>query len=116
MSEGVPITVSDVARELGAGLAGSPDLDRPVTGAQVCDLLSHVMARGREGQVWITIQTHSNIVAVATLARLAAIILAHGVQPEEETLMRAADEDLPLLLSAESAYSLAGKLYAMGVR
>jgi hypothetical protein len=116
MSEGGPITVSDVARELAAELAGSPDLGGQVTGAQVCDLLSHVMARGREGQVWITIQTHSNIVAVAALARLSAIILAHGVQPEAETLMRAEDENLPLLLSAESAYSLAGKLYAMGVR
>jgi predicted transcriptional regulator len=116
MAEGAPLTVAEVARELSAQVVGADALDQPVTGAQVCDLLSHVMARGREGQVWVTIQTHPNIVAVAALARLAAIILAHGMQPEEETVMRAEDEGMPLLLSEDSAYLLAGKLYTMGVR
>ena len=74
------------------------------------------MAHGREGQVWITIQTHPNIVAVAALAGLAAIVLAHGVRPEEDTVVRAEEEGMPLLLSAESAYVLAGKLYELGVR
>lgn len=116
MAEWARITVADVARELTAQVTGGEALDAEVTGAQVCDLLSHVMARGREGQVWITIQTHPNIVAVAALARLSAIVLAHGMQPEEETVMRAEDEAIPLLLSEEAAYTLAGRLYQLGVR
>lgn len=116
MAEAALITVADVARELATRVTGGETLQTPVTGAQVCDLLSHVMARGREGQIWITIQTHPNIVAVAALARLSAIVLAHGMQPEEETVMRAEDEGLPLLLSEESAYTLAGRLYLLGVR
>lgn len=116
MAESALITVADVARELATQVTGGEALQAPVTGAQVCDLLSHVMARGREGQVWITIQTHPNIVAVAALARLSAIVLAHGMQPEEETVMRAEDEGIPLLLSEDSAYTLAGRLYLLGVR
>lgn len=116
MSENQSPAVSEVATALGATVRGGEDLTRVVTGAQVCDLLSHVMARGREGQIWITIQTHPNIVAVAALAGLSAIVLAHDVQPEEDTVVRAEEEGMPLLLAAESAYVLAGKLYALGVR
>lgn len=110
----VPLT--EVIAALDARVIGGAELDGMVCGAQVCDLLSHVMARGREGQVWITIQTHPNVVAVAALARLAAVILAHDMQPEEETIMRAEDEGIPLLLTAAGAYTVAGKLYELGIR
>jgi predicted transcriptional regulator len=112
-----PITVADMIERLGLQpVAGVPDPDVVVSGSQVCDLLSHVMARGREHQVWITIQTHANIMAVAALAKLSAVIIAGGFQPEEETIMRAEDENIALLLSGESAYTLAGQLYEMGIR
>lgn len=113
-TETVPLTA--VIAALNAKVIGGAELDGTVSGAQVCDLLSHVMARGREGQAWITIQTHPNVIAVAALARLAAVILAHDMQPEEETVMRAEDEGIPLLLTAEGAYTVAGKLYELGIR
>ncbi|MCE5237303.1 serine kinase [bacterium] len=111
------VTVSAVIERLGLQAAGGADnTETEVTGAQVCDLLSHVMAQGRAGQVWITIQTHANIIAVAALAKLAAVIVAGGFAPEEETIMRAEEEGIALLLSREKAYTLAGQLYEMGVR
>ena len=117
MSGGKPVTVADVIERLGLhAVVRVPDPDLPVTGAQVCDLLSHVMARGRPGQVWITIQTHANIIAVAALAKLSAVIIAGGFAPEDETTMRAEEEEIALLLSGESAYTLAGQLYEMGIR
>ena len=91
-------------------------LDRPVTGAIVSDLLSYVMASAKAGNVWITIQTHPNTVAVAALAGLSAIVSAAGFEPEDDTISRADDEGIPLFTSAEPAYALAGKLYALGVR
>jgi predicted transcriptional regulator len=113
-TESVPLAT--VVAALDAKVIGGDELAGEVAGAQVCDLLSHVMARGREGQVWVTIQTHPNIVAVAALARLAAVVLAHDMQPEEETVMRAEDEGMPLLLTSDSAYTVAGKLYELGIR
>jgi len=112
----VSVTVADVIERLGLqAVAGDAPEATVVAGAQVCDLLSHVMSQGRAGQVWITIQTHANIIAVATLAKLAAVIIADGFQPEEETIMRAEDEGVALLLSGEKAYTLAGQLWELGI-
>lgn len=117
MTEAPTLTVSTVAERLGLGVAaGSSGLDQPVSGALVCDLLSHVMANGRPGQLWMTIQTHPNVVAVAALARLSAILVVGGFPPESDTEARADEEGIPLLTSGEDAYTLAGKLYELGVR
>ncbi|MEN6347708.1 MAG: DRTGG domain-containing protein [Armatimonadia bacterium] len=96
--------------------AGGEHLEAAITGAQVCDLLSHVMAQGKHGHLWITIQTHPNIIAVAALAGLSGIVIASGFEPEDDTVMRAEDEGIPLLMSPQTAYELAGKLYELGVR
>jgi predicted transcriptional regulator len=114
MSE--PVTVAQAVEALGLTARVEANLGAVVTGGQVCDLLSHVMASGRRGEVWITIQTHANIVAVAALAGMAAIVIAGGFQPEAETIFRAEEEEIALLVSDESAYRLAGRLYALGVR
>jgi predicted transcriptional regulator len=74
------------------------------------------MAEGQRGQAWITIQTHPNIVAVAGLAGMCAIIVAGGFEPEPETIARAEEEEIGLFVSGETAYSLAGRLYQLGVR
>jgi predicted transcriptional regulator len=115
MSNGV--TVSQAVTALGLGVAAGEDrLETAITGAQVSDLLSYVMAAGRDGQLWITVQTHPNIIAVGALHGLAAIVIAGGFDPDDETVARAEEEDLPLLTSPDTAYALAGKLYELGVR
>ena len=117
MSNETQIMVSEVAAQLGlTPLGGILSSDRPVTGAMVSDLLSYVMAQGKPGHIWITVQGHANIVAVATLSGLSAIIIADGFQPESEAEARAEEEDFPLFTSPLSPYVLAGKLYEMGIR
>lgn len=111
------LTVRNVAERLGLSVrAGAEHLDQPVSGAQVCDLLSFVIANGKSANVWVTVQTHPNIVAVAALGRLSGIIVAGGFDPGDETLDRADEEQIPLLTTAESAYSIAGRLWEAGVR
>ena len=110
------VTVAEIVDRLGLQVVVGAGSDTAVTGAQVCDLLSHVMGQGRAGQAWITIQTHANIIAVAALAKLSAVIIAGGFEPEEETIMRAEEEGIPLLLSREAAFTLAGQLWELGVR
>jgi len=110
------VTVAQVVRELGLSVRAEGRMEAPVLGAQASDLLSYVMASGKHGQVWITVQTHPNIVAVAALPGMSAIIVAGGFEPEDDTVARAEDEQIALLCSAETTYTLAGKLYALGVR
>lgn len=94
---------------------GETGLDREVKGGYCGDLLSDVMANAMEGQVWLTIQSHQNIVAVAVLREIAAIILVNGRLPDEDTKAKAKEEGLPILLSSSTSYQLAGRLYGAGI-
>ncbi len=91
-------------------------VDVQVTGGYASDLLSWVMAKAQAGNVWITIQAHPNIVAVASLINLAGIILAEGVMPEPATLERAEQEGIPILTTSLTVYGVAGKMYELGIR
>ena len=87
------------------------ELTQEVTGAYVSDLLSDVMANARKGDLWVTLQTHPNIVAVALLTELSGIVLVNSRQPEKETLKKANEEGIPILTSEMPTFELAGKLY-----
>ncbi len=104
--------VSDVFEVLQVrSLTGPAGLEREVDGAYMSDLLSDVMGKARENQIWITLQTHRNAVAVASLKDLAAIILVNDNQPDEDMLVQAREDGLPVGLSSLPAFELAGKLY-----
>ncbi len=94
-------------------LVGQERLETEVTGGYTSDLLSDVMANSKGKNLWVTLQTHENIVAVAKLKDLAGIIIINNRKPDEETLKRARDEQVPLLASGESAFSVTGKLYGL---
>ena len=96
--------------------AGGSRLDRPVGGGYAGDLLSDVMAHGRKDDLWITIQIHPNIVAVAVLKELAAIVIAGGREPAAETVAQAEREGVPILGAPAHAYDLAGRLHELGVK
>lgn len=95
--------------------AGGDQLHREVTGGYVGDLLSDVIAHSTRGNVWVTIQTHPNIVAVASMKDLAAILLAGGREPDPETLKKAEEEEIPVLKSPLKAFDLVGRLYQIVV-
>jgi predicted transcriptional regulator len=95
--------------------AGEKGLDREVTGGYCGDLLSDVMANSGSDSIWLTIQSHKNILAVAVLKELAAIVLVNGHQPDEETKAKAEEEGIPILLSSVPAYQLAGELFNAGI-
>jgi predicted transcriptional regulator len=95
--------------------AAHEGLAKEVKGGYASDLLSDVMANSQEGDVWVTIQGHPNIVAVATLRDLAGIILANGRQPDAETLQRAEDEGIPILCSPLPTYEVVGRLNSLGI-
>ena len=91
-------------------------LGNEVTGGYMSDLLSDVLANCSDGNLWITLQRHQNIVAVASMKQLAGIVLVAGREPEEETVEKAEAEGLPILVSELPAFEIAGRLYTLGVR
>jgi len=111
------VTLDQIAQELGLdNRTDTAILNTDVTGGYTGDLLSCTMARAQEGNVWITIQAHPNIVAVASLLGLSGIIIAEGVEPSEATIEKAKEHAVPILTSPLTCFTLSGKLFAMGVR
>ncbi|MBN1327100.1 MAG: hypothetical protein JW996_04040 [Candidatus Cloacimonetes bacterium] len=84
-----------------------------VTGGYVSDLLSDVMGNAREGQVWITIMRHLNVIAVASLVGLSAVVFARDMLPDQQIISKAEEENICLISSDLSAFRLAGKLYTL---
>ena len=78
-----------------------------ITSGFTCDLLSWVMGRASQDNAWITIMSNRNIVAVATLADTACIVLAEGVAPDEGVAQLATDKGVNILQSPHSAYEIA---------
>ena len=96
-------------------LAGEQCLDRDITGVYVCDLLSWVMSHAVKGNAWITVQTHSNVIAISTLLELGCVIVPEDIEVEAETILKANEEELPILSSSLNAHQLSIELYNMGV-
>jgi predicted transcriptional regulator len=92
--------------------AGHQGLDKEISGGYVSDLLSDVMGNAAESEVWITLQTHQNVMAIASLKDLAAVILVKGFEPDEDTLARSEEEGIPLLGTNLGTFEMAGKFYA----
>ena len=95
--------------------AGQNGLDRQIQGGYCGDLLSDVMGNAPIGCIWLTVQTHQNIVAVAALREMAAIVLSGGQEPDQETVEKADEEGIPILLWPETAFDLAGQVFQAGV-
>jgi len=91
--------------------SGKEGMERNISGGYVSDLLSDVMGNAREGQVWVTLQTHKNVMAIASLKDLAAVILVKGNQPDEDTLKQSNEEGVPILGTDKPTFEIAGELY-----
>ena len=86
------------------------------TSGYASDLLSCVMAGAQKQGIWVTLQAHSNIVAVAALLELSAIIITEGAQPDPATISRADEEEITLLSTPEFTYPVVGTLWEMGLK
>lgn len=111
------MTVKELVERFGLKVAaGENGLDRTIQGGYCGDLLSDVMANAPVGCVWLTIQGHQNIVAVSVLREMAAIIINGGHTPDNDTLQKADNEKIPILMWQGSSFEMAGRLHAIGVR
>ena len=107
------LTVSTIAEKLGLKVVVRGDLSEMVSGCYISDLLSDVMAHSKDHELWITLQTHPNIVAVAVIKGISALILTNGRNPEPATIKKAEDEKVTIMISHQTTFELAGLLYSM---
>ena len=104
--------IGTIAKELNLKVMSASDrIKNNVKGGYTGDLLSDVMANSHEGDIWITRQVHQNIVAIATLKEHAGIILVNSCEPAKDTLEKAIQENVPILISNLPAFELTGRIY-----
>jgi serine kinase of HPr protein (carbohydrate metabolism regulator) len=97
-------------------LVGKDLLDRDVTGGYASDMLSDVLANSDKGYIWVTMQIHPNVPAVASTKDLSGIIIVNGRKPEALTLTKAEEKKIPILSSQWSTYQVVGRLYELGIK
>lgn len=96
-------------------ISNNADTEKKISGVECCDLLSWVMANGQEGEAWITVQIHSNIIAVATLLDFSCIIVPENIKVDDEVLEKASDEEIAVISTALDAYGIFKVLYENGI-
>lgn len=97
-------------------VAGKECLDKEIKNGFVGDLLSVVMGKAKQGCAWITIQSHLNIVAVASLIDVACVIISEGFEAEPDAIEKANDEGIVILSSKKSSYEVAVMLTELGIK
>jgi len=97
-------------------LCSKENVDREIEGGYASDMLSCVMAGAQKGNIWITLLTHLNVIAVAVLLEIPAIIVSEHAPVEPPVLQKAEDEGIVILHSQEDTYTVVGKLYELGVK
>jgi hypothetical protein len=108
--------LNELVEKLNLDVRSAKDnLDREISGGYASDLLSDVMANSREGNIWVTLQLHQNIIAVASMNELAGIILVNKREPEQETIAKAEEEGIVIMVSELPAFELIGRIYELGV-
>jgi len=107
--------VEEIVNKLELQVIAPGDIGQEVTGGYAADLLSCVMAKAKAGNVWVTLQAHPNVIAVASLLNLAAVIVSEGIKPDIETVERAQENRITLLSSPHTTFALVGLLSKLGV-
>ena len=106
------MTVKELVNELNLTvLSGQQGLDREIDGCYVSDLLSDVMGNAEMNNVWVTLQTHKNVMAIASLKELACVILVKGQTASDDTLEQSNEEGIPFLSTNMQTFETAGKIY-----
>jgi len=110
------MSLETIAAKLGLTPRTKAKTDIEVIYGYASDLLSDVLAKAKNGTLWVTNQKHQNIVGVSVMLDLSGVIIAGGIEPDENTLEKAEAENLPLYITDMTMFELIGKLYEIGIR
>jgi hypothetical protein len=105
------VKIGEVVKKVAVEVKVSGDLEREVDGCYVSDLLSDVLANSKEGDLWVTHQSHPNVVAVASVRGLSGVIITGDREIEPETIKKAEAEQVNLMTCHVSTFEIAGEIY-----
>ena len=109
------MTVKDLESKLNLK-ALNEATDTEVVCAFISDMLSDVIAGAKAGNVWVTLQTHKNIIAAANLVDVPAIIVVRGKKVPEDTLQMADRVGVTVFATDLDSFQIAVKLYEAGLK
>lgn len=112
------MTVLEFAKNNGYEIVCDMELaeKREITGVYVCDLLSMAMARLEEGNLWVTVHTNVNIIAVASLTNVACIVIPESISIEEMTIKKSAEQGIVILRTSNTAYQICIRFFEQSGR
>jgi len=112
------MTLADIIAKLDLTILTTPNNLEAITpdGGYVSDLLSCVVAGAQPGNIWVTLQAHMNVVAVAALREVSAVIITENAQPDADVIEKASQQGVILLSTKEPSYQVVGRLWELGVR
>jgi predicted transcriptional regulator len=114
LKAGEKMKISELTK-IGLQQVNYAPLTNDIEKVYIGDMLSFVMANGQEGTLWLTVQKHANVIAVAQLNDFAGIIFVQGNFPNEDTIDKANEFDIPLFVSDKDAYQVAKDLMSLGL-
>mgnify|MGYP006284551863 CR=1 FL=1 len=108
--------VKEIVNKLDLEVVVESSLQKEVSGGYSGDLLSNVMARAKKGDIWLTVQSHQNVIAVALLTEVAAVVVVEDFEVDEKAKERAREKGVNILRSELSAYELSAMIYNLGIK
>ncbi len=112
------MTVQEIINALSLEVLASNNaaLERHVTRGYASDMLSCVMAGAQAGGIWVTMQGHPNVIAVASLLDLAAVVVTEQAPVEPVTVQRAVEHNMVLLKTPHDTFTTVAQLAALGIQ
>lgn len=107
------MTVYELSQNSQFNVLTLPEPEREINGAYVGDLLSWVMGRAQADNVWITIMSNINVIAVASLSDVSCVLLAEDVTLDNDVLATAKEKGINILSTSLAAYEAAVKISGM---
>ena len=104
------MTVENFAKLSGFEIVTMPSPDSLIEGAYVGDLLSWVMGKAGEGNIWVTIMTNKNVLAVAALIDVSCVIISENAEIDADFIETAADKKINVLRCTDDNYTVCAKL------
>jgi predicted transcriptional regulator len=107
--------LQELAQKLDLKLVTAP-FDREVGGVYISDMVSDVIANAKAGDLLVTVQIHSNVIAAANLLDLCGIVVTQDKQPGDDVIRLAEKAEIPIYSTALNRWQMATRLYEAGVR
>ena len=108
--------LKDISKNLNLVKAYEFNEETNVENGYVCDLLSEVMGKSPQNTIWVTVQSHLNIIAVAVIVGIKAIVITNSHKVDEKTINKAKEENIGIYYTDENSFTVSGKLYSLGIK